>query len=44
MKLLRPLFTCAVLLLICRTAALAQSVQTGWDRTFNLAKLRLGHV
>ncbi len=40
MKLLRPLFTCAVLLLICSTAAMAQSVQTDWDRTFNLSKLR----
>jgi hypothetical protein len=40
MKLLRPLFTTAVLVLICGTAAMAQSVQTDWDRTFNLSKLR----
>ena len=40
MKLLRPLLTCAVLLLVCSSAALAQSVQTDWDRTFNLSKLK----
>lgn len=40
MKLLRPLITCAVLLLVCSSAAMAQSVQTDWDRTFNLSKLK----
>jgi Domain of unknown function (DUF4136) len=40
MKLIRPLFGCAVLLLLCGTAAMAQSVQTDWDRSFNLSKLR----
>ena len=40
MKVLRPLFTTAVLLLICGTAAMAQSVQTDWDRNFNLSNLR----
>lgn len=40
MKLLRSLSTCAVLLLVCGTAAMAQSVQTDWDRAFNLSKLR----
>ena len=40
MKLIRPLFSCAVLLLLCGTAAMAQSVQTDWDRSFSLSKLR----
>ena len=40
MKLIRPLFGCAVLLLLCGTAAMAQSVQTDWDRSCNLSKLR----
>lgn len=40
MKLLRPLITCAVLLLLSGSAAMAQSVQTDWDRTFNLSKLK----
>ena len=40
MKLIRPLFGCAVLLLLCGSAAMAQSVQTDWDRSFNLSKLR----
>ena len=40
MKLIHPLFRSAVLLLLCGTAAMAQSVQTDWDRTFNLSKLR----
>jgi hypothetical protein len=40
MRLIRSLVTCAVLLLLCGTAAMAQSVQTDWDRTFNLSKLR----
>ena len=40
MKTLSSLLTCAVLLLICGTAAMAQSVQTDWDRTFNLSRLR----
>ena len=40
MKLLRNVFSCGVLLLICGTAAMAQSVQTDYDRAFNLAKLK----
>lgn len=40
MKLLRNVFSCGVLLLICGAAVMAQSVQTDYDRTFNLARLR----
>jgi hypothetical protein len=40
MNFIRPLITCAVLLLLCGTAAMAQSVQTDWDRSFNLSKLK----
>ncbi len=40
MKLLGNLFSCGVLLLLCGAAAMAQSVQTDYDRTFNLAKLK----
>ena len=40
MKLVRNLFTGGVLLLICCAAAMAQSVQTDYDRNFNLANLK----
>ena len=40
MKLLGNLFSCGVLMLLCGAAAMAQSVQTDYDRTFNLAKLK----
>ena len=40
MKLLRNVFSCGVLLLMCGAAAMAQSVQTDYDRTFNLGKLK----
>ena len=40
MKLIRNLFTCGVLLLLCSAAAMAQSVQTDYDRNFNLANLK----
>jgi len=40
MKLIRNLFTCGVLLLLCSVAAMAQSVQTDYDRNFNLANLK----
>ena len=40
MKLIRNLFTCGVLLLLCSIAAMAQSVQTDYDRNFNLANLK----
>lgn len=40
MKLLRRLFSCGVLMLLCGVAAMAQSVQTDYDHNFNLAKLK----
>jgi hypothetical protein len=40
MKLVRNLFGCGVLVLLCGAAAMAQSVQTDYDRTFNLARLK----
>ena len=40
MKLLRNLFSCGVLMLLCGAAAMGQSVQTDYDRNFNLAKLK----
>ncbi len=40
MKTLRLLFCCSLLLLICSIAANAQSVQTDYDHSFNLAKLK----
>ena len=40
MKVFRNLFGCSVLLLLGFTAAMAQSVQTDYDHTFPLAKLR----
>ena len=40
MRVLRNLMGCSVLILISTAAALAQSVQTDYDRTFNLSKLR----
>jgi predicted DNA-binding transcriptional regulator len=39
MNTLRTLFCCG-LLLLCASAATAQTVQTDYDRSFNLAKLR----
>jgi hypothetical protein len=40
MKLVRNLIGCGVLLLVGATAAMAQSVQTDYDHTYPLAKLR----
>lgn len=40
MKLVRNLFSGGVLLLLCCAAATAQSVQTDYDRNFNLANLK----
>lgn len=40
MKLFRNLFGCCLLLLLSGTAAVAQSVQTDYDHTFNLANLK----
>jgi uncharacterized protein DUF4136 len=40
MKTLRVSFTCSLLLIVCSIAAMAQSVQTDYDRTYNLAKLK----
>jgi len=40
MKVFRNLFSCSLLLLCCGVAAMAQSVQTDYDRSFTLGKLR----
>jgi hypothetical protein len=40
MKLVRNLLGCGLLLLVSVTAAMAQSVQTDYDHTYPLAKLR----
>src|SRR5215467_2089071 len=40
MKLVRNLIGCGLLLLVGATAAMAQSVQTDYDHTYPLAKLR----
>jgi hypothetical protein len=40
MKRLRAVFNCGMLLMLCSMAAMAQSVQTDYDRSFNLAKLK----
>jgi hypothetical protein len=40
MKVFRNLFCCGLLFLFWSAAAMAQSVQTDYDRTFNLGKLR----
>ena len=40
MRVVRNLFGWSVLVFICAAGAMAQSVQTDYDRTFNLAKLR----
>lgn len=40
MRVLRNLMGCSVLILLSTAAVLAQSVQTDYDRTFNLSKLR----
>ena len=40
MKTLRLLFCCSLLLMVCSIAANAQSVQTDYDHSFNLAKLK----
>lgn len=40
MKTVRNLISCGFFLLICATGALAQTVQTDYDRSFNLAKLK----
>lgn len=40
MKRLRIVFSCGILLMLISMAALAQSVHTDYDRSFNLAKLK----
>jgi hypothetical protein len=40
MKSLRVLFSCGILMMFSSIAAMAQSVQTDYDRSFNLASLR----
>ena len=40
MKPFRDLFTCGLFLLLCAGGTLAQTVQTDYDRNFNLAKFR----
>jgi predicted DNA-binding transcriptional regulator len=40
MKTLRILFSSSLLLMMCAIAATAQSVQTDYDHSFNLARLR----
>ena len=40
MKTLRLLFCCSLLLLLCSIVANAQSVQTDYDHSFNLARLK----
>lgn len=39
MKSFRTFFTCSLLLMFCAAGAAAQTVQTDYDRNFNLAKL-----
>lgn len=39
MKGVRVLFSCSLLLMFCAAGAIAQTVQTDYDRNFNLAKL-----
>ncbi len=40
MKTLRVVFNCGILLMLSSMTALAQSVQTDYDRSFNLARLK----
>ena len=40
MKTFRVIFNCGLLLMLTSIAALAQSVQTDYDRSFNLARLK----
>jgi len=40
MKILRAVFNCGLLLMLSLMAAMAQSVQTDYDRSFNLARLK----
>jgi hypothetical protein len=40
MKTLRVVFNCGILLMLSSMAALAQSVRTDYDRSFNLARLK----
>ncbi|HEX5732091.1 MAG TPA: DUF4136 domain-containing protein [Blastocatellia bacterium] len=40
MKRIRTLFSCSLLLMACAIAAQAQSVQTDYDRSYNLARLK----
>lgn len=40
MKIVRFVFSCGLLLLVMSVAALAQSVQTDYDHSFNLARLK----
>ncbi|HKS09835.1 MAG TPA: DUF4136 domain-containing protein [Pyrinomonadaceae bacterium] len=40
MRVVRNLFGWSVLVFICATGAMAQSIQTDYDHNFNLAKLR----
>ena len=40
MKRIRTLFSCTLLLMACAIAAQAQSVQTDYDRSYNLAGLK----
>jgi len=40
MKTLRTLFTCGLLMLVCAAGAFAQTIQTDYDRNFNLARLK----
>ena len=40
MKTMRTTITCGLLMMMCSIAASAQSAQTDYDRSFNLAKLK----
>ena len=40
MKTLCVVFTCGILLMLSSMAAMAQSVRTDYDRSFNLARLK----